>query len=245
MTLFMTKMFNSPPLVITGAGRRLGLALAQHLSAQGQPLIISYRHHYPAIDALREAGVLCIAADFSTEAGIMAFAGQLHQHTRHIRALIHNASHWQAERSGEPDGRLLTSHMQIHVHAPYLLNLTLEPLLRGQGLAGADIIHITDYVAQHGSTRHIAYAASKAALDNLTCSFASKLAPEVKVNTIAPSLLLFHSHDDTDYRQQALDKSLMKIEAGAQEFIALVDYLLASRYVTGHRFTLDGGRHLR
>ena len=56
------------------------------------------------------------------------------------------------------------------------------------GHAASDIIHITDYVVERGSDKHIAYAASKAALDNMTRSFARKLAPEIKVNAIAPSL---------------------------------------------------------
>ena len=96
----------------------------------------------------------------------------------------------------------------------YLLNHALESLLRGFGHAASDIIHITDYVVERGSDKHIAYAASKAALDNMTRSFARKLAPEVKVNAIAPSLIMFNEHDDAEYRKQALDKSLMKIAPG-------------------------------
>ncbi|ENL2988856.1 SDR family oxidoreductase, partial [Escherichia coli] len=103
----------------------------------------------------------------------------------------------------------------------------------------------TDYVVERGSDKHVAYAASKAALDNMTRSFARKLAPEVKVNSIAPSLILFNEHDDAEYRQQALNKSLMKTAPGEKEVIDLVDYLLTSCFVTGRSFPLDGGRHLR
>lgn len=85
----------------------------------------------------------------------------------------------------------------------------------------------------------------KATLDNMTRSFARKLAPEVKVNSIAPSLILFNEHDDAEYRQQALNKSLMKTAPGEKEVIDLVDYLLTSCFVTGRSFPLDGGRHLR
>lgn len=98
-------------------------------------------------------------------------------------------------------------------------------------------------MVERGSDKHIAYAASKAALDNMTRSFARKLAPEVKVNSIAPSLILFNEHDDAEYRQQALNKSLMK--TARREVIDTVDYLLTSCFVTGRSFPLDGGRHLR
>ena len=62
----------------------------------------------------------------------------------------------------------------------------------------------------------------------MTRSFARKLAPEVKVNSIAPSLILFNEHDDAEYRQQALNKSLMKTAPGEKEVIDLVDYLPAA-----------------
>ncbi|EKM0376919.1 dihydromonapterin reductase [Cronobacter turicensis] len=233
------------PIVITGAGRRIGLALAHHFLAQQHDVIVSYRTRYPAIDVLEEAGAVCIEADFCHDDGILAFAEAVKARTTHIRALLHNASTWQDESPPVPPADVLNAMLQIHVHAPYLLNFALEPLLRGQGHAACDIIHFTDYVVERGSAKYIAYAASKAALDNLTRSFARKLAPEVKVNAIAPSQILFNEHDDPEYRQKALNKSLMKIAPGEKEIIDLVDYLLTSRYVTGHSYPVNGGRPLR
>lgn len=126
-----------------------------------------------------------------------------------------------AEKPGVALSTVINRMMQIHVHAPYLLNHALEDLLRGHGHAASDIIHITDYVVERGSDKHIAYAASKAALDNMTRSFARKLAPEIKVNAIAPSLIMFNEGDDEAYRQQALDKSLMKIAPGEKRLATL------------------------
>jgi len=233
------------PILITGGGRRIGLALAHHLLSQQHPVMVSYRTRYPSIEQLEHAGAVCIAADFSTDEGIIAFADLVKAQTSGLRAVIHNASDWQAEKGGASLSDVLTRMLQIHVHAPYLLNHALESLLRGFGHAASDIIHFTDYVVERGSDKHIAYAASKAALDNMTRSFAKKLAPEVKVNAIAPSLILFNEGDDADYRQQALNKSLMKIAPGEKEILDLVDYLLTSCYVTGRSFAVDGGRPLR
>ena len=227
------------PILITGGGRRIGLAVAWHFLNQKQPVIVSYRTHYPAIDGLCEAGALCIQADFSTDKGVLAFADEVKRQTNGLRAIVHNASAWVAEKPGTPLTEVLSAMMQIH------LNHALEELLRGHGHAASDIIHFTDYVVERGSDKHIAYAASKAALDNMTRSFARKLAPEVKVNAIAPSLILFNESDDAEYRQQALNKSLMKTAPGEKEVIDLIDYLLTSCFVTGRSFALDGGRHLR
>lgn len=233
------------PILITGAGRRIGLALAHHFLTLRQPVIVSYRTEYPTIAVLRDAGAVCIQADFATDDGILAFAEQIKAETPALRAVIHNASAWMPESADTPLSETLASMMQIHVHAPYLLNHALQSLLQGQGHAASDIIHFTDYVVERGSDKHIAYAASKAALDNMTRSFARKLAPEVKVNAIAPSLIMFNEDDDAEYRQQALNKSLMKIAPGEKEVIDLIDYILTSRYVTGRSFAVDGGRPLR
>lgn len=237
--------FSSAPVLITGGAQRIGLALARSLLAQRIPVIISYRNHYPEIERLTQQGATCLPADFSSNEHIHAFASQVKSLTPRLRAIIHNASSWQAENADTPPEQTLAAMLQIHVYTPYLLNLLLEPCLRGQGVAGADIIHLTDYVVEKGSDKHIAYAASKAALDNMTRSFARKLAPEVKVNAIAPALIMFHEHDDETYRQQALDKSLMKIAPGEEEIARLVTYLLDSRYVTGKTLGVDGGRPLR
>ncbi|WP_435953496.1 dihydromonapterin reductase [Dryocola sp. BD626] len=241
----MDKGFPIRPVLITGAGRRIGLALAKDLLARQQPVIASYRTRYPAIDELEQAGALCLFGDFSTDDGINAFAASVMAHCSGLRAIIHNASAWQAESPAVAHSDTLAAMLQIHVNAPYLLNLQLEPLLRGHGLAGADIIHFTDYVVERGSDKHIAYAASKAALDNLTRSFARKLAPEVKVNAIAPAMIVFNEDDDADYRKEALNKSLMKIAPGESEIVSLVNYLLESNYVTGRTHAVDGGRPLR
>ncbi|HEI8864945.1 dihydromonapterin reductase [Serratia sp. AKBS12] len=236
---------HSAPVLITGGARRIGLALAKSFLQRDVPVIIAYRSDYPALAELKALGAICIQGDFSSHDGIYQFADRVKQTTAKLRAVIHNASAWLAESPQTPPEQTMAAMLQIHVYTPYLLNQLLESCLRGQGQAGADIIHLTDYVVEKGSDKHIAYAASKAALDNMTRSFARKLAPEVKVNAIAPSLIIFNPGDDHAYRQQALEKSLMKVAPGEGEVVELVNYLLASRYVTGRTHGVDGGRPLR
>lgn len=236
---------NSAPVLITGGARRIGLALARSFLQRDIPVIIAYRSDYPALNELKGLGAICIQGDFSTHEGIYRFAERVRQATPKLRAVIHNASAWLAESAEVPPEQIMAAMLQIHVYTPYLLNQLLEPCLLGQGQAGADIIHLTDYVVEKGSDKHIAYAASKAALDNMTRSFARKLAPEVKVNAIAPALIIFNPGDDEPYRQQALAKSLMNIAPGESEVVNLVNYLLDSRYVTGRTHGVDGGRPLR
>lgn len=236
------------PIIITGVGKRIGYALAKHFLAQGQQVIGTYRSHYPSIDELQALGATLIQGDFYDNAQVQTLIEQLSQYPK-FRAIIHNASDWLADNSPSLAAHeVLQRMMQVHVSVPYQLNLALESQLRAgaEGEIGAsDVIHITDYVAEKGSAKHIAYAASKAALHNMTLSFAAKFAPEVKVNSIAPAMILFNPSDDAAYRQKTLAKAILPKEAGNQEIIALVEYLLDSRYVTGRSHNVDGGRHLR
>lgn len=239
-------MTRKMPIIITGGGQRLGLACAKALLAKGYNVIITYRKARKDIATLEEQGVTCIQADFSTSSGVDSFTSSILERYSALGGIIHNASEWESEEGCLNTALLMESMWQVHVFAPYRINLAFEALLcAGAEQDGqADIIHMTDYVAEKGSDKHIAYAASKAGLANLTCSFAKRFAPHIKVNSIAPSLLMFNSNDGDDYRSKALRKSLLRKEPGEQEGVLAVQYILDSRYMTGRTLSLDGGRHL-
>lgn len=231
------------PILITGVGKRIGLALADSLLQQGQPVIGTYRTPRSGLQELEQQGAQLVQLDLYQRDQVTALIKQiLEQHSR-LRGIIHNASDWLPEASNLSSADTFQQMMQIHAEVPYRLNLALSELLLNNP-GGADILHMTDYVADTGSSKHIAYAASKAALQNMTLSFARQLAPKVKVNAIAPSLIMFNPDDDEDYRRKTLKKSLMQIEPGAQTVVDTVHFLLNNSYITGRVMGLDGGRHL-
>lgn len=232
-------------VLITGGARRVGLHLARNFLDRGVPVIVTYRSDRPALADLAAAGAVLHRCDFYDECQVVEMATAVSSQCSSLRAVIHNASDWIPENAGIPAAETVHRMMQVHVHAPYLLNLALEPLLQACTAAHADIIHVGDYVSSRGSRKHIAYAASKAAQDNLSLSFSARLAPKVKVNSIAPALVIFNEDDDEDYRARARGKSLMQKEGGLDEFQRTVDYLMDSTYVTGRILHMDGGRHLK
>lgn len=232
------------PVLITGVGKRVGLHLAGTWLDRGQPVIGTYRTRRDSIDALEARGAELIACDFDAEGDLERLAEAVRSRHPRLRAIIHNASDWLPESQDTPPRLVFERMMRVHAGAPYELNLALADCLRAQAPEPADIIHIGDYVSARGSRKHIAYAASKAAQDNLTLSFAALLAPAVKVNSIAPALVLFNEGDDEAYRRKALAKSLLRREGGLDEMMHQVDYLMNSRYVTGRVIHMDGGRHL-
>ena len=232
------------PVLITGASQRLGLAMAESLLEQGQHVVVTYRIPRPSITMLKDKGATVLHADFSTEAAIDRAIDEIKAISKTYRAVIHNASDWAQEKDNSNTHSLIARMMMIHAIAPYRINLALEKALCDCEVQ-SDIIHMTDYVQETGSEKHMAYAASKAALHNLTLSFAKKLAPKVKVNSIAPALLMFNEGDDDAYKQKAIKKSLLELVPGAQEAVKAMNYLLDSDYMTGQTLHLNGGRHLK
>ena len=233
---------STAPILITGAGQRVGLHCAQQLLADGYPVIFTYRSEKPGVKILRELGAIALFADFSTEAGILDFIERLKIHTDSLRAIVHNASAW-LEETPQTETSAFLNMFSVHMLAPYLINLHCSELLKRS--SPADIVHISDDVTRKGSSKHMAYCATKAGLDSLTLSFAAKLAPQIKVNGIAPAMLMFNPDDDAAYRTKALAKSVLGIEPGAEVIYRSLRYLLDNPYVTGTTLTVNGGRHLK
>lgn len=232
------------PVIITGGAQRLGLAAAECLNENGYKVVITYRQSRPILQELKAKGIECLPADFSTDEGISDFIDTIKAQYPTIRALIHNASTWSPDPKEfdlDAASKVFDEMMQVHAKAPLLINKALAENIQDNG----DIMHISDQVATLGSMKHLAYAASKAALENLTFSFARQLAPKIKVNAIAPALILFNEWDDDEYRRKSLEKSLLGIEPGVKCFTDSVLYLLENNYVTGRVMPLDGGRHLK
>ena len=229
-------------ILITGVGQRIGLHLAHALLDRGYHIIGTFRKERPALADLRKRGAMLYSCDFYQPDAVHHLLEQINSRYTKLRAIIHNASDWLTDTGAEPD--VLHKMMQVHVHAPYYINRALAPMLINDNGNVTDIIHFSDYVASTGSAKHSAYAASKAALENLTLSMASTWAPYIKVNAIAPALIKFNEDDSEKYRVKTLKKSLLPREGGYEEVEECVNFLMQSHYITGRVIPLDGGRHL-
>ena len=238
-------MSSSKTIVITGVARRLGLAYAEHFLSKGWHVIGTYRSDRPALKSLRNEGAELHQCDFQNSGSVDAFIDRVKADYPKLRAIIHNASDWLSEGGNTSNEQVFDRMMMVHTKVPYLINLALKDALSANGEELGDIIHVTDYVAQSGSKKHLAYAASKAALESLTLSFSAAYAPVVKVNSIAPALLMFNEHDDDAYKAKALKKAALPWEGSFDAAIEAAEYLINSRYVTGRIMHLDGGRHLK
>ena len=232
-------MTDKPSILITGGAQRLGLHCARRFVEDGHHVIITCRRMRDEWAQTPLKGIDVIQADFSTIGGIEDFIAELKSRNVTLRAVIHTASLWLGEDGGHESFQTM---FMIHMQAPYMINMACKDLFEAD--APADIIHLTDYVAQHGSAKHVAYAATKAGLENLTQSFARQFAPDIKVNSVAPFLIMFNEGDSEEYKAKALTKSALHIEPGPEVVYQSVRYLMDNIYVTGECLKLDGGRHL-
>ena len=243
----MSEEQTQAPILITGGGRRLGRHAAETFADGGQPVIITYRTDRPELDSLRAKGIVTLQADFSDQTGILDFIERLKAETSSLRAVIHNASDWLPDQKGVDNASLMQSaegfqHLfSVHMLAPFLINQACESLLLAHH-GSRDIIHLTDAVVRKGSKKHGAYVATKAGLESLTQSFAARFAPDIKVNAIAPALIMFQPGDDAEYREKALKKSALQIEPGAEVITQTIRYVLENAYLTGVILPVEGGR---
>ena len=232
-------------ILVTGAGRRIGLHIAQRLLAAGHPVIAHSHRESPTIAELRAKGALSVISDLTDANVLPDLANNIKSQTQSLRAIVHNASLFEIT-SDKIDGAViqLQKMMAIHAVAPFYLNTALHSLLRECSKEYADIIQITDIYADNPNYTFDTYCASKAAAQNLALSFAKRFAPKVKVNVIQPGPILFQDWHGEELRKKILSETLLKKEGGVESVGMAVEAILANNYQTGAIVVVDGGRRI-
>jgi dihydromonapterin reductase / dihydrofolate reductase len=232
-------------ILVTGAGRRVGLHLAERLLAAGHPVIAHSHQESTTIDELRAKGALSVISDLTNDHALPDLIHEVKSRVQSLRAIVHNASIFE-NTSDKLDGAIAQFHRMLAIHAiaPFYLNTSLYPLLLECSTEHSDIVHITDIYADNPNYRFDLYCASKAASQNLALSFAKKFAPKVKVNIIQPGPILFQDWHGKALRSQILSETLLKKEGGVESIGLAVEAVLANHYQTGAIVVVDGGRHI-
>ncbi len=235
----------SDPVLITGAGRRVGLHLARRLLQDGARVIAHYRSSGENLETLRAEGAQLVQGDLATVDGSLAVAEAVRAMTPALRAIVHNASAFSptADDPREAASQFI-QFFGIHMQAPWLLNTTLEPLLRASASHPADIVHITDIFAERPHPEFDLYCATKAGLENLSLSLARRLAPRIKVNSIRPGPILFMPSHTPEARAKVLAETPLGREGGPEPVYRALRALLDNDFITGAALPVDGGRHL-
>ena len=246
-------MAEFPLAVVTGGAHRLGRAFALTLAYQGYAVLVHY--HRSAQQAARTV------AEIKTF-GVPAFSMQadltLAEHVESLFLLVDsllenpeaNLSHFSVlvnSAAVMPRGDVQSlsvanwdATFDLNVRAPFLCAQQAAPRMKPGGL----IVNVSDIGAGKTWSQFPSYTVSKAALDSLTRVLARSLAPSVRVNAIAPGLVL-PSETITDEEWHKLVQRLpLKRPATTEEVASALEFLLKNEYITGQTIVMDGGYSL-
>jgi pteridine reductase len=239
-----------PVALITGAARRLGAAIARRLHAAGYDVSLHYRHSaddmaalVAELNAARANSAMAWSAELAEYDRLPELVANTVGHFGRLDALVNNASAFSPTPLGtitpaDWDGQFL-----INARAPLILAQAAAPHLR---LTRGAIVNLIDIYAERPLRDHVVYCMSKAALVAGTRALALELAPEVRVNAIAPGAILWPEGDKDEASKAALLARTPLGRIGTPEEIAdAVRWLLeGAGYTTGQVVRVDGGRML-
>jgi pteridine reductase len=237
-------------VLVTGAANRLGAQIARTLHQNGANLIIHYRSSAAPALALadelnqqRSESALAIAADLATDTGIDNLADQACSAFGGLHLLVNNASNFYPTRFGEIDRQTWDDLIASNYRAPLFLAQACYPSLRENH---GCIINMLDIYATRPLKHHSVYCSAKAANRMLVESLALDLAPEVRVNGIAPGAILWPETADRDAAEQqsVLQQIPLQSLGGAQVIADTALFLANNDYITGEVIRVDGGRSL-
>jgi len=237
--------------LVTGAANRLGAQIARTLHQNGANLIIHYRASSAAaqtlvdeLNRLRENSALALGADLNSTSELEGLAAKACGAFGELHILVNNASSFYATEFGEIEQQAWDDLIASNYKAPLFLAQACYPALRQ---SSGCIINMVDIYATRPLNRHSVYCSAKAANQMLVKSLALELAPEVRVNGIAPGAILWPEADETssvEQRQAIIDQVPLK-RCGTPQAIADTALFLATNdYITGEIIRVDGGRLL-
>lgn len=224
-------------VVITGAGKRLGLKLTQFYLNLGWRVIA----HFNSNNELEQKNSLTyhsIQANLDDKKAVEQLAEEILSLGWKVDLMIHNASCFFPDTKEDDSWQTLSKMMNVHVAAPQYLTMQLLPIFADK----ANVVAITDIYADLPNERFASYCASKSGLQNLMLSLAQRLAPKYRVNVIQPGPIQFLPEHQAEYREKVLSQSLLRKELGYQAIIDAVQYLAHAEAVTGSVMRVDGGR---
>ncbi len=238
-------------VLLTGAARRIGAATARRLHASGASLMLHYRSADRDAHALQEElnrvranSVSLIQADLLDFAGLPEIVKNTVARFGRLDALVNNASTFVPTPVGAIGAAEWDSLVGTNLRAPLFLSQAAAPHLKKT--LGC-IVNITDIHAERPLKHYVVYTVAKAGLEGLTRSLARELAPEVRVNGIAPGPILWPedgSFDDVT-RQRVISHTLLRRVGDPEDIARAVHFLIADApYVTGHILAVDGGRSI-
>ncbi len=240
-------MTSAKTALVTGAGRRIGKAIALALAENGYDVALHYRSSKDEAEAtageLRKFGVktACVKADLSEEAETAALVDAARKALGPVSLLVNSASVFEADDIATMSRESWDKHLNTNLRAPAKLIQDFAT----QSPKGGSVINIIDQRVLKLTPQFLSYTTSKAALLTLTMTLAQALGPKgIRVNAVGPGPTLRNPRQsEEDWRRQN-EATILGYGADPGDICQTVLYLASAKAVTGQMIAVDGGQHL-
>lgn len=237
-------------VLVTGGAKRVGAAICRRLHASGAQVAIHFHSSeqqaqqlQAELNRLRPGSAAIIQADLLDQQSLLALVLQVTRTFGRLDALVNNASSFYATPLPQVDEQQWNDLLGTNLRAPLFLAQAAEEELRHHH---GCIVNIADIHAERPMHGHVLYNVAKAGLVALTKSLAQELAPQVRVNAVAPGVILWpesESWQDEEQRRNIVAHTLLKREGEPDDIARTVAFLIQDApYITGQVIAVDGGR---
>ena len=232
----------SPVALVTGAAHRLGKVFALTLAQQGFDIILHYhRSGDAALQTKAEiesvgSRVTLAEADLTQPSEIQSLLSNIQS----LNVLVNSAAYMPGGNVDLLSIENWDQSLDLNLSAHFLLAQQVSEKMTAGGL----IVNMTDVGAQKTWSRYPSYTVSKAALESLTRILARALAPNIRVNAIAPGFVLQSDIVSAEEWDRLIKRIPLKRPARPEEIASALEFLLKNEYITGQTIVVDGGYSL-
>src|SRR6267154_2978955 len=240
----METQFSGKVALVTGAGKRLGRAVALRLAGEGADVAVHYRgSDADAREVIGEIAKLgrravAMAAELTSVEEIRALVQRVAREFGRIDVLVNSAANFLPSSVISTTEEIWDASLDTNVKGPFFLAQAAAPWLRR---SNGVIVNFADTGGILGWPGYIAHSISKAGMIMLTKTLAKALAPEVRVNAIAPGTITM-AGDPPEWEQEFVKLAPLKKTGTPEDVAEAVSYLASAKFLTGHVLVLDGGR---
>jgi pteridine reductase len=249
-SIVVVEPVSAPVVLVTGAARRVGAAIARRLHGAGARVVLHYRHSQAEADALAAAlnaeranSAMTVQASLNDPQALQSLVATTLAHFGRLDGLVNNASSFFRTPFGEIDEQGWDDLMGSNLKGPLFLSQAAAGALKA---SGGGIVNITDIHASQPDRGYATYTAAKAGLLGLTRALAVELAPQVRVNAVAPGVVEWPEGGEQlsePVRRAIVDSTLLKRPGTPEDIARTVQFLLFDApYITGQVIHVDGGR---
>ena len=235
-------------IFLTGGAKRIGKATCKHFHDEGFNIIFHYNSSkteaeeiFEELNNKRKNSCHILQANFDDESSADILQEGISKITDKLAVLINNASSFYPTPLEVASTKEWNNLLATNATVPLFLTQALLPFLKkGKGC----VINISDTLAPSGIKNFSLYSGAKSALEGITKSLAKELAPEIRVNAIAPGAILWPEDEDLSDADQKT--RLTKVPLGRigcpEDISSVAVFLSSAEYITGQVIKVDGGR---